>query len=114
VSGDYSLEWQRRGAITVGEVQAILAEHRDELTAMGVAHLSVFGSVARGQAGPDSDVDLLVELGRRMGYFEFFTVQERLEALLGCPVDLSTANSLRDRVRPEVERERVDVWPLVA
>ena len=46
------------------EVLSIIAAHRDELRRMGVLSLSIFGSVARDEAGPQSDVDLLVELDR--------------------------------------------------
>lgn len=93
--------------MTVDEVRAILAEHREDLAAMGVLSLRVFGSVARGEAGPGSDVDLLIELSRRMGLFGFFAIQERLEGMLGCRVDLVQADGLKPRVRERVLREAV-------
>ena len=49
------------------EVVRLLAEHREELAELGVISLSVFGSVARDEAGPESDVDLLVTIRRPMG-----------------------------------------------
>jgi predicted nucleotidyltransferase len=100
--------------MTVEQVRAVLAEHSAELEALGVARLAVFGSVARGEARPDSDVDFLVDLSRSMGLFGFAEIQLRLEDLLSCQVDLGTFDTLRERVRPGVERERVDVWPAVA
>ena len=48
-------------------VVRLLAEHRDELAAMGVKSLAVFGSVARDEADRDSDIDLLAEIQRMMG-----------------------------------------------
>lgn len=64
--------------------------------------LELFGSVARGEARADSDVDLLVEFERPIGLFHFFRVQHRLEEILGARVDLV----MRDAVRPQL-RERI-------
>ena len=58
------------------DVLRLLAEHRDELERLGVASLTLFGSVARDEAGPRSDVDLLVELERPMGLFGFFAIKD--------------------------------------
>ncbi len=93
--------------MTLEQVREILAAHRTELTELGVGSLSVYGSTARGEAGPESDVDLLVELSRPMGLFGFFTIQERLEQLLNCPVDLAEASALRPRVRERILKEAV-------
>lgn len=90
--------------------KAILNEYMDELREQfGVRHLSLFGSVARDEAGRDSDVDVLVEFNRPTGLFGLFRLQDRLEELLGCPVDLGTAGSLKPRMRERVRKERVDV-----
>ncbi len=67
----------------------------------------MFGSVARGEAGPDSDVDVLVEFDpQRVPGWEFFGLADELAALLHRPVDVVTAKSLkrlmRDRVLSEV------------
>jgi predicted nucleotidyltransferase len=87
----------------------VLAAHRDELRAMGVERLSLFGSVARDQAGDDSDVDILVEFvpGTPIGIFEFLDVQEFLATLLGAKVDLATPASLHPRLREAILREAV-------
>lgn len=85
----------------------ILAEHRDELAAMGVATLAIFGSVARNEAGPESDVDLLVEFNRPVGLFGYIEVQERLQSILGTQVDLGMAGGLKPRIRDRVPREAV-------
>ena len=89
------------------DVINVLQEHRDELARMGVASLTLFGSVARDEAGSESDVDLLVELNRRMGLFGFLEIQERLEALLGRKVDLGMADGLKPRLRDRIQREAV-------
>ena len=76
---------------------------------MGVERLSLFGSVARDQAGDDSDVDILVEFvpGTPIGIFEFLDVQEFLATLLGAKVDLATPASLHPRLREAILREAV-------
>ena len=89
------------------EALAILAAHRQELHAMGVASLSLFGSVARDEAGPDSDVDLLVEVRRPFGLFALARLERYLESILGRPVDVGTPDSLHPMIRDQVLREAV-------
>ena len=91
------------------EVVKRLAEHRQDLSQFGVKSLALFGSVARDQAFSTSDVDLLVEFDRPVGLFGLFALQEFLENLLGCHVDLGTPDSLKPRLREEVLSERVYV-----
>jgi uncharacterized protein len=69
-------------------VLEILAAHQKQLQAMGVRSLDLFGSVARDEAKPNSDIDLLVEFNRPVGLFEFIEVRLYLEDLLGSPVDM--------------------------
>jgi hypothetical protein len=85
----------------------LLREHMDELRAMGVESLSIFGSVARGEAGPDSDVDVLAEIGPGIGLFEYVRIQNRLAEILGRPVDLATEDALRPWVRERVLSEAI-------
>ncbi len=89
------------------EVLRILREHREEIAGFGVTSLSVFGSVARGEAGPGSDVDLLVEFGVPVGLFQFVRLKNYLEKLLGRRVDLATIEALRESMRDQVLREAV-------
>ena len=74
---------------------------------MGVGSLSLFGSVARDEAGPESDVDLLIELGRPMGLFDLGRIQVRLEEIMGCKVDLVMPDALRPRLRTRFLAEAV-------
>jgi uncharacterized protein len=69
-----------------------------------VRELSVFGSVARGEARSDSDVDLLVEFEpeAKVDYFTFFDLEERLAELLNRPVDLVSKRGLKDIIRDKV------------
>lgn len=91
--------------MTVDELRAKLAPHRDELAALGVRSLSVFGSTARGEARAESDVDLLVDLDPELGLLEFVGVKLYLQDLLKRSVDLVEADALRPEMRAEVLRE---------
>ncbi|MBP5974150.1 nucleotidyltransferase family protein [Brasilonema sp. CT11] len=87
------------------EVLAIVAVHRKQLQAMGVKSLELFGSVARDEAGPDSDVDFLVEFDRPVGLFDFSKVRLYLEDVLGCSVDMGTQDALREHLREPVLKD---------
>jgi uncharacterized protein len=75
----------------------------------GVKSLHLFGSVARDEAKNNSDVDLLVEFDKPMGYFGLFALQGHLERLLGCPVDLGTPASLRPELRKRITEDIIRV-----
>jgi predicted nucleotidyltransferase len=97
----------RRCGVRRDEALAILATHRHELEQFGVETLAVFGSVARDEAGPDSDVDVLVEFNRPIGLFEYVRLRDRLAELMGRPVDLVTPDALRPGMRDRVLEEAV-------
>ncbi|MBP0015562.1 MAG: nucleotidyltransferase family protein [Roseofilum sp. SBFL] len=84
------------------QVLTTLTSHRQELEALGVKSLDLFGSVARDEARPDSDIDFLVEFTKPGGLFQLFEVQHYLEDLFGCDIDLGTADSLREHLREPV------------
>ncbi len=87
------------------EVLAIVAAHQEQLQKMGVKSLQLFGSVARDEAHPDSDVDFLVEFDRPGGLFQLLRVQYYLEDILGCSVDLGTQEALREHLREPVLKD---------
>ncbi len=88
----------------------ILKQKNAELTKQfGVKSLSLFGSVARNEASPTSDVDLLVEFNRPVGYFGLFALQDYLEKLLGCSVDLGTPDSLKPYLRERIMGDLIHV-----
>jgi len=92
------------------QVISILSEHSIELAReFHVKSLALFGSVSRDEAEPSSDVDLLVEFDGPVGYFGLFALQDHLESMLGCKVDLGTPNSLKPRIRERVLGECVNV-----
>lgn len=83
--------------------------HRDELRAAGVVHLSVFGSVARGDASERSDVDLMADFdkSKRLTLVKIGSLQHRLSELLGVEVELSSADWMREPVRSRAIREAI-------
>jgi len=90
----------RRGGNQIVSAAAHPAAH-------GVRNLRVFGSVARGEDRPDSDVDLLADLPPDLGLFELGRVEAELEAILGSRVDLIPADDLKLGTRERVERDLV-------
>ena len=77
----------------------------------GIRRLALFGSVLRGEAGPDSDVDVLVEFEPdRTPGLRFIAIQDELSALLGRPVDLNTPGFLSPHFRDRVLREALPLY----
>jgi uncharacterized protein len=88
------------------DVIQLIRQHERELNERyGVKSLALFGSVVRDEANPASDIDLLVEFDRPVGLFGLFALQDRLEEILGCKVDLGTPDSLKARLRASVISE---------
>ena len=73
----------------------------------GAGNLRLFGSTARGEDRPDSDIDLLVHLEQGVGLIGLARLQRELEKLLGAPVDLVPDDGLKPEVRAAVERDAV-------
>jgi predicted nucleotidyltransferase len=92
------------------DVASRVSARRDEIVErFGVRSLSLFGSVARDEAGPDSDVDVLVEFIGPTTFDAHMGLLLYLEDLLGRRVDLVTANGIKPRLRPLIAREIVRV-----
>jgi predicted nucleotidyltransferase len=79
----------------------------DVCTRHGARNVRVFGSVARGDARPDSDVDFLVDLDAGRSLFDLGALVEDLQRLVGREVDVVTEKGLRARIRDRVLRESV-------
>lgn len=86
-----------------------LSQHRRLLEGYGVKDIRLFGSVARGEAGVGSDVDLLVEFepSAHIGMFEFSRLRRELSQLLGCDVDLVTADALHKGMKENILKEAI-------
>ena len=92
------------------EVLRILSQHRSQLEQRhGLRFIALFGSVARDQASPESDIDLLVEFATRPGFDGYMRLKEQLESLLDRRVDLVMTGALKPSIRPEIEREAIRV-----
>lgn len=88
----------------------LLTAHKSVLAdRFGVARLALFGSTARDDARPGSDVDVLVGFDGPATPEAFFGVQFYLEDLFGCDVDLVTERALRPQLRPYVERDAIPI-----
>lgn len=73
---------------------------------MGVRSIGLFGSAARGESAPTSDLDFLVELDHKT-FDAYMDVKEFLEKIFGCDVDLVLADNLKPRLRDTILRETV-------
>src|SRR5712672_1914293 len=88
-----------------------LRAHEAELKAAGIASLSIFGSVARGDATDSSDVDVVVRLSpeKSDGGFAYFgrldALTQRLQEILGCPVDVVSEPVRKERLRRTIKRD---------
>lgn len=92
------------------EVKSRLAAHSAELQRMGVIFLALFGSAGRNESSTASDIDLLVEFDRPVSLFHFFSVQHRLEEILGVQhVDLIQRGSVHPALRERILTEAVRV-----
>ena len=90
-------------------VVKLLTDRRKDLTRLGVKSLALFGSVARGDNRPESDIDLLVEFEGSATFDGYLNLKDFLEELLNRKVDLVTRKALKPRLRPQVEKEAIHV-----
>ena len=91
------------------QVIAALRGHEKELRAAGVTRISLFGSTARGEQRPDSDVDLLAvfDSSRRLSVLDVVGIERQISEVLGRPVELIEEGTLKPRVQRSVTAEAV-------
>ena len=89
-----------------------LSGAKESLQALGLQHISQFGSTARGEAGAASDVDLAVTLddGAKIDLFRFAAISEQVSRLLGARVDLVVEPSRNPRIQAQINRDRLHVF----
>ena len=95
-----------------GPVAATLRDHRAEIqaaaTAIGAANVRVFGSVARGEETPDSDIDLLVDFpAAQHGLFPLLRLAAEIESIVGRPVDVAAVEVMAEPVRARALAEAI-------
>jgi len=84
-----------------------LKENHNILSEFQVKELYLFGSVARNEAGPDSDVDMIVDFEpeAEVGFFKIVRLQKILSEILDCSVDLTTRDALHQEMREHILKE---------
>ena len=94
------------------EIIRKLKEREIDLRAQGVTHAALFGSLARGDERPDSDIDIMIELdpAARVTMFDYVDIKEYIEALFSEPVDVVNRDGLKPLVRPQAtaDAKRLD------
>jgi predicted nucleotidyltransferase len=93
---------------TRDEVLETLERHREEILALGVKRLGLFGSCARGESTGRSDLDFVVELEPKT-FDAYMELKLLLEDLFGCRVDLVLQGAIKPRLRPRIMEDLVDV-----
>lgn len=95
------------------EIDKVLQDKRDEILRIATSHgardVRVFGSLARGEAGPESDIDILVKLDPGRSLLDIIAIKQDLEDLVGCKVDVITEAAISPYIREEVLREAVSL-----
>lgn len=91
------------------EVMRQLKAEQSGLAKLKVKSLAIFGSVARDEAKPTSDLDMLVEFDGPTTFDRYMDVNIFLEDLLNCSVDLVTRKGIRSELAPSIEREAIRV-----
>src|SRR5271168_2575517 len=89
---------------------AKLKEHEAELKQLGVEHLYLFGSTARGDARPESDVDLFFDYEKgKLSLFDLMEVKEQAARILGRKTDIMTRDSIHKTLRQRIEASALQV-----
>ena len=87
-----------------------LKSQADEIRRLGATSLYLFGSTARDEAGPESDVDVFIDYDReRFGFSEFFRIRDALEAAVRGKIDLATRASLHPVLKQAIEAEAIRI-----
>ncbi|MDR9404656.1 MAG: nucleotidyltransferase family protein [Halothece sp. Uz-M2-17] len=92
------------------QVLHLVTTHQDDLQLLGVKTLELFGSAARNDTHPESDIDFLAEFSHPITLFQFIKIKLYLEDLLGHPVDLGTREALKENLRQPVLQEVIRVF----
>ena len=96
----------------LSDVLNTLRTHEGELRVLGVSHAAVFGSIARGEASANSDIDVLVELDehRSMGIFEYARLKLYINQLLDGAGDVLNRRTLKPLLRDNILRDAIHAF----
>jgi predicted nucleotidyltransferase len=95
--------------ITKEEILSLLIQNKSELeNRFKVRRIALFGSYARGDQKPDSDVDILVDIDPSVG-LEFVTLAEQIEQLLGLPIELASRRAIKPNKLKYIEQDLIYV-----
>lgn len=87
------------------DIEMIKTRVRPICERAGIEMLGVFGSLARGQSTPESDIDMIVRFREPVGLIEFMGIEDEIESALGRPIDLGTEASVHPLIRKNVFRD---------
>ncbi|GAB4554164.1 MAG: nucleotidyltransferase family protein [Anaerolineae bacterium] len=94
-------------------IPEIIGDKREAILALaaryGASNVRIFGSVARGEADADSDVDILVRFKAKYRLLDWIGLQQALSRLLERRVDVTLEDTLREEFRPSVMRDAVEL-----
>ena len=95
------------------DLDTIPKDEREEILRIAASHgaqnVRVFGSLARGEAGPESDIDILVELDPGRSVLDIVAIKQDLEDLMGCEVDVVTEAAISPYIREQVLKEAISL-----
>ena len=89
------------------DIKESLKEKREDILCIAAQNVRIFGSVARGKAGPKSDIDFLVEMEPGRSLLDHVALWQDLEDLLGCKVDVVSEKALHWYIRDRVLKEAI-------
>jgi uncharacterized protein len=90
-------------------VIATLRAHRADIERLGIVHVALFGSLARDEAGPDSDIDIAIDFadGARIDMFKYAGIKRQIAELFVDPVDVVSTAAMRDGISEAAKSEMI-------
>lgn len=105
-SGRYCRGKERETMKTFEEIKETIQEHKEEFQQQyGLKEIGIFGSYARGEQNEESDVDILIELERPIGFVKFIRIENALSGILGTRVELVTKKALKPYIGKRILSE---------
>ena len=108
----FLIDLERAMGVDLQNALETLRNHENELRRLGVSHVALFGSVARGEAGAESDIDVLVELdgSRPMGMFEYARLKLYIDELFDGASDVVNRRTLKPMLQASILRDMIHAF----